>query len=61
MSKSSRDIEMERTPKIGKGHGLQAYAPQTHHTGLDDPDATAGLTPRRSRDSRPLIVNLNLQ
>lgn len=52
---------MERTPKIGKGHGLQAYVPQTHHTGFDDPDTTACLTPRRSRDSRPLIVNLNLQ
>lgn len=52
---------MERAPKIGKGHGFQAHAPQTHHTGFDDPDATAGLTPRRSRDSGPLIVNLNLQ
>lgn len=35
---------MERAPKIGKGHGFQAHAPQTHHTGSDDPDATAGLT-----------------
>lgn len=35
---------MERTPKIGKGHGLQAHAPQTHHTRFDDPDATGGLT-----------------